>query len=149
MRVQEGRPGRLFLLTFQHGEDLIQEICQFAVRENIRAAWIQFLGALKQGRLVTGPEKPQLPPKPVWREFSQAWEVVGIGNLFWEDNAPKVHVHVALGKGDATIMGCLRLENEIYLVAEALLVELTGLNLCRRLDPDLGVSMLNSIDLKA
>jgi uncharacterized protein len=142
MQAQEARLGRLYLLKFAHGEDLLQEISQFAVKYNIRAAWMQFPGALKQGRLVSGPEKPQLPPVPVWQEFSQAWEIIGVGNLFWEDDSPRLHVHGALGKGEATLMGCLRQETEIYLVAEALLLEITGLNACRRFDQTLGVSML-------
>jgi hypothetical protein len=142
MQFQEARLGRLFLLKFAHGEDLLQEISQFAVKHNIRAAWLQFLGALRQGKLVTGPKEPLLPPEPVWQEFSQAWEVVGIGNLFWEGDTPKLHIHSTLGKGEKTLMGCLRQENEIYLVAEALLLEITGADVCRRLDQTLGVSLL-------
>jgi uncharacterized protein len=142
MEFREARLGRLFLLKFSHGEDLLQGISQFAVTHNIRAAWMQFLGALKQGKLVSGPKEPELPPAPVWQEFSRAWELIGVGNLFWEGDAPRLHVHGALGKGDATLMGCLRQETEIYLVAEVLLLEITGLDVCRRLDPKLGVSML-------
>jgi uncharacterized protein len=142
MQFQEARLGRLFLLKFTHGEDLLQEISRFAVKKNIRSAWLQFLGALKQGKLVTGPKKAELPPEPVWQEFSQAWEVVGVGNLFWEGDSPRLHIHGTLGKGEDTLMGCLRQENEIYLVAEALLLEITDLNVCRRLDQTLGVSML-------
>jgi predicted DNA-binding protein with PD1-like motif len=142
MQFQEARLGRLFLLKFAHGDDLLQEISQFAVNNNIKAAWLQFLGALKQGKLVTGPEKPQLPPVPVWQEFSQAWEIIGLGNLFWEGDTPKLHIHGTLGKGGATLMGCLRQETEVYLVTEALLLEIQGLSACRRLDETLGVSML-------
>jgi predicted DNA-binding protein with PD1-like motif len=142
MQFQEARLGRLFLLKFGHGDDLLKEISQLAINHNIRAAWLQFLGALKQGKLVCGPEKPELPPVPVWQEFSQAWEVIGVGNLFWEGDSPRLHLHGALGKGEATLTGCLRQETEIYLVAEALLWEITDLGVCRRLDPTLGVSML-------
>lgn len=142
MQFQEARIGRIFLLKFSDGEDLLQEITKFADTHNIKAAWLQFLGALKQGKLVTGPEKPELPPVPVWQEFSRAWEVIGVGNLFWEGDSPRLHVHGALGKGGDTLMGCLRQETEIYLVAEALLMEIVGLNVGRRLDPNLGVSML-------
>jgi uncharacterized protein len=142
MQFQEARLGRVFLLKFGHGDDLLQEITRFAASYHIRAAWLQFLGALKQGKLVCGPEKPELPPMPVWQEFSRAWEVIGMGNLFWEGDSPRLHVHGALGQGEATLVGCLRQETEIYLVAEALLLEITGLEVCRRLDPTLGVSIL-------
>ena len=142
MQFQEAHIGRVFLLKFSDGEDLLQEITKFADAQNIKAAWLQFLGALKQGKLVTGPEKPELPPVPVWQEFSRAWEVIGVGNLFWEGDTPRLHIHGSLGKGEDTLMGCLRQETEIYLVAEALLMEIVGLEACRRLDPNLGVSML-------
>ena len=142
MQFQEARLGRLFLLKFAHGEDLLQEISQFAVTHTIKAAWIQFLGALKQGKLVSGPKTPELPPVPVWQEFYGAWEIIGIGNLFWEGDAPRLHVHGALGKGAETLTGCLRQETEVYLVVEVLLLEITDLNVSRRLDPELGVSML-------
>lgn len=142
MQFQEGRLGRIFLLKFSHGEDLLQEFIEFAMKQNIKAAWIQFLGALKQGKLVTGPKKPELPPVPVWQEFSQAWEIIGVGNLFWEGDSPRLHVHGALGKGSDTLTGCLRQETEIYLVAEALLMEIVGPTVSRRLDQKLGVSLL-------
>ena len=67
-------------------------ITKIAVSHNIKAAWIQFLGALKQGKLVSGPEKAELPPVPVWQEFSRAWEIIGVGNLFWEGDSPRLHV---------------------------------------------------------
>jgi uncharacterized protein len=142
MQFQEARPGRLFILKFSHGEDLLQEISQFAIAHNIKAAWMQFLGALKQGKLVSGPKKPELPPVPVWQEFSGAWEIIGLGNLFWEEDSPRLHVHGALGRGEATLTGCLRQETEVYLVVEVLLLEIADLKVKRRFDPGLGVSML-------
>lgn len=142
MQFREAQLGRVFLLTFDHGEDLLQEITAFAVKHHIKAAWLQFLGALKQGRLVCGPEQPVLPPAPVWQAFSGAWEVIGVGNLFWEEDSPRLHVHGTLGKGERTLMGCLRQESEVYLVAEVLLLEITGLAAQRRLDPSLGVARL-------
>lgn len=142
MHVHEAKLGRLFLLIMAHGDDLVQEITNFAITEQVRGARLFFLGALKQGNLVSGPTVPELPPVPVWQAFSHGWEILGLGNLFWEENTPKLHLHGALGKGEATLAGCLRRENEVYLVAEILVLELTGINVCRRLDPELGVSLL-------
>jgi len=142
MEVLQAGLGRLFLLKMAHGDDLLQEIIDFAATQQVRAAWLFFLGALKQGRLVCGPAAPTLPPLPVWETFSQGWEILGLGNLFWEGDSPKLHLHGALGRGDATLTGCLRQENEVYLVAEILVLELTGASVCRSFDPALGVSLL-------
>lgn len=142
MEVLQTGLGRLFLLKMAHGEDLIQGITQFAREQQVKAAWLLFLGALRRGQLVTGPAQPELPPEPVWTAFSQGWEIVGVGNLFWEEEQPKLHLHGALGKGQATLTGCLRQDNEVYLVAEILVLELTGPAVSRCLDPQLGVSLL-------
>ncbi len=95
MEACEARLGRLFVLRFQHGDDLIAEILAFARREGIKAAWLQVMGALHQGQLVVGPLEAKLPPVPVWQEYSGGWELLGIGNLFWEGDQPKLHLHGA------------------------------------------------------
>ena len=97
MEVLQTGLGRLFLLKMAHGDDLLEEISHFAAAHQVRAAWLFFLGALKQGHLVCGPAAPTLPPRPVWQNFSQGWEILGLGNLFWEDDVPKLHLHGALG----------------------------------------------------
>lgn len=142
MEAHTARLGRLFVLRFHHGEELIQTILDFAREQEIRAAWIQLLGALRQGQLVVGPQEPQIPPVPVWQNFSGGWEIVALGNLFWEEDSPKLHLHGTLGRGTATLAGCLRLDNEVYLVVEALILELLDLPARRRLDPASGLAML-------
>lgn len=142
MDIQEGGVGRVFLLKFEDGEDLLAELSAFARQKNLKAAWLFFLGAVKKGQLVVGPEKTELPPVPAWQEISQAWEIVGLGNLFWEGDAPRLHLHGALGRGENTRTGCLRQVTEVYLVAEVLVLELVGFSATRRLDPALGVALL-------
>lgn len=142
MEVREGVVGRVFLVKFNHEDDLLAELTDLAREKNIRAAWIQFLGALKKGQMVVGPAKTELPPVPVWEKISEAWEVIGLGNLFWEEDTPRLHLHGALGRGEATLTGCLRQETEVYLVNEALVLEITGINVHRQKDPALGVAML-------
>ena len=146
MNYRQGQMGRIFVVTFAHGDDLLAGLTELAARENIRAAWFQLLGALGQGRLVVGPAKTELPPQPVWQEVSEAWEVLGVGNLFWEGDTPRLHLHGALGRGTGTLTGCLRQDSQVYLVIEAMVVEIAGVRAQRRRDPDLGVSLLQFED---
>jgi len=146
MDYRQGQMGRIFVVTFAHGDDLLTGLTELATREKVRAAWVQVLGALGQGGLVVGPAKTELPPQPVWQQVSEAWEVLGVGNIFWEEDTPRLHLHGALGRGAGTLTGCLRQDSQVYLVIEALVMEIAGVQVQRRRDPDLGVSLLRFED---
>jgi predicted DNA-binding protein with PD1-like motif len=62
----------------------------------------------------------------VWGSFEQAHEVVGVGNLFREKNEPVIHLHAGFGRSDDMRIGCVRKENQIFMVIEMFVFELTG-----------------------
>lgn len=57
MRYTKGSVGRVFLLKFSDDDVLLDELDKLARKERIRAATLMFIGALKKGDLVTGPQK--------------------------------------------------------------------------------------------
>jgi predicted DNA-binding protein with PD1-like motif len=142
MKYQEGGVGRLFLLRFDDEDSVIEEIEGLAVREGLERGWVWLLGALKDADMVVGPKSPVIPPEPVFESFGDGREVVAVGSIFPDDEAaPRLHIHGAVGKGKATLAGCIR-RGEVYLVAEALVMELTGLSAQRLQDPASGMKLL-------
>jgi len=134
MKYQIGETGRVAVARFEDGDDVLKGLIDIALKEKIRAAVFYLVGGMKAGRFVVGPEKEELPPVPIWREINESHEVVGLGTIFWQGDTPKVHFHGAYGKRDSVKMGCMREGSETFLVLEAVIIEIKGVNAKRELD---------------
>ena len=98
---------------------------------------------MRSAGMVCGPKEPVLPPEPVWEGFTDGREVLGVGSVFRkEDGEPAIHLHGAVGKSGATLTGCIRKDDKVFLVVEAMLLEITGINASKAADPKTGISML-------
>jgi uncharacterized protein len=142
MKYQIGKTGRVVVARFEDKEDILQNISEIAIKENMRSAIFYLIGGIRQGRVVVGPEKEELPPKPVWKDIQESHEVVGMGTIFWQGNEPKIHFHGAFGKKDMIKVGCLRGASQTFLVLEVIIIELDGINAQRELDPSSGLVLL-------
>jgi predicted DNA-binding protein with PD1-like motif len=143
MEYAKGKIGRVFTVRIDHGDDLIPELIKLSELEHIESAVFTLLGALKEGRLVTGPKESIRPPELTWTGFDDAHEIVGVGNIFLEDGKPKVHLHLGAGRGDSVKLGCLRGESEVFMVVEAFVFELEGLSARRVMDKEHGFSPIS------
>ena len=81
MQYSEGNLGRVFVLRMDHGEDLIASLQKFLREKKIESCMALFMGALGDGRAVTGPEAPVVPPVPHYESFDSAWEVFGMATF--------------------------------------------------------------------
>ena len=108
--------------------------------EHIKSAVFTLLGALKEGKLVTGPKESIRPPEPIWSGFDDTNEILGVGNIFLENGKPKVHLHVGTGRRDSVKLGCLRGESEVFMVVEAFVFELESISATRVMDKEQGFS---------
>ena len=142
MKYQTGRAGRIVLARFEDGEDILRSIADITRKENIRCAVFHLLGGIKQGRIVVGPQEEKLPPAPVWKDVGESHEVLGMGTVFPEGDEPKIHFHGAFGKKEMVKVGCLRGASETFLVIEAVITEIVGIDARRELDEASGVSLL-------
>jgi len=146
MRYQAGSIGRVFVARFEDGEDFLTSIASLAKKENIRAGVFHLVGGAKKGSIVVGPKGNEMPPEPVWQEIEGNTEIVGIGTIFWLDSEagpePRAHLHMAAGRGDKVRVGCLRRAAQTFLVLEAVVMEITGIDAKRELDPASGLALL-------
>ena len=142
MEYRIGRPGRIVVVRFSDGEDVLGGIAQICRTEGIRAASFNVVGGMKSGRFVVGPETEEMPPVPVWRKLEESHEAVGFGTIFWDKEQPKVHFHGAFGKWDSVKAGCLREGSEAFLVLEVVITEILDVNIIRELDPVSGMVLI-------
>lgn len=142
MRYTKGTIGRVFLAKFDDGDILIDKLEDLARKEKIKAASLFFLGALKEGTLVTGPRKPVIPPAPNRVSFKDGWEVMGIGTIFTNKSGPQIHIHSSLGKKQRVLTGCVRGKSRVFLVIEAIVLELKGVRAGKDIDPRTGLNLL-------
>ncbi|BBO16737.1 DNA-binding protein [Candidatus Brocadia pituitae] len=142
MEYQIGKVGRVVVARFEDKEDVIGNLCSIAKKEDIHAAAFYLLGGMRDGKIVVGPEKDELPPAPVWRTLGESHEIVGFGTIFYQNHEPKVHFHAAFGKKDTVKVGCLRENAQTFLVLEAVIIELSGIHAVREFDPVSGLNIL-------
>lgn len=138
MEYVKGRIGRVFTVRVDHGDDLILELLKLAELEKIESAVFMLLGALRKGQLVAGPKENRRPPEPIWSGFSDAHEILGIGDIFQEDGKPKIHLHAGTARADNIQLGCLRGESEVFMVVEVFIFELEGISASRVMDIEQG-----------
>ena len=143
MQYSEGNLGRVFVLRMDHGEDLIASLQKFLREKKIESCMALFMGALVDGRAVTGPEVPVIPPVPHYESFESAWEVFGMATVYPSREGPMLHIHSGLGRGTRTIVGCIREKAEVYLIVEVVLLEFSGLKAERVWDEKTGLNLLS------
>jgi predicted DNA-binding protein with PD1-like motif len=141
MQYTEGQLGRVFVVRIDDGEDMLVSLRQFINDKVIHAGTILFLGALMNGRMVTGPEEPVIPPTPHFVMFEGGWEVFGIGTIFMGEGGPHIHYHASVGRSGHALTGCLREKATTYLIVEAVILEFTGLSARREFDKKMQVHL--------
>lgn len=144
MQSAEGKIGRVFMLRLEDGDLLPACIEQFAADKKIKNGFVLLVGGIGSGQVVVGPRiSDQMPSDPMLLPIDGAHEVAGVGVLApGPDGAVKMHMHAALGRSGKTTTGCIRPGVKTWLVAEAVIYEITGVDAKRVLDKKSGFALL-------
>jgi len=142
MRYKAGKVGRVVLARFDHGEQVVPALAGLCEKERISSGWFFLFGAIRNGRLVAGPREACLPPDPVWQEFMEPFEIVGMGSIAAGGGSPSIHLHSSLGRGKEVLTGCIRKEGEVFIVVEAMVLEILGVRATRSPDERSGLELL-------
>jgi predicted DNA-binding protein with PD1-like motif len=134
MQYAEGQIGRVFVVRIDDGEDFLISMRRLITDKDIQSGSVIFLGALMNGRMVTGPEEPVIPPVPHFVMFEGGWEVFGVGTIYPGEDGPHLHYHASVGRAGHALTGCLREKATTYLIVEAVILEFTGLQGRREFD---------------
>lgn len=145
MKYAEASMGRTFVIRLEDGELFHETIERFAREHGIERAFLNVVGGADMGsRLVVGPEESRARPvNPMIHELYDAHEIVGTGTLFPDDEgSPVVHLHMACGREENTVTGCVRSGVRVWQVMEVILVELLGTASRRMPDAATGFKLL-------
>ncbi len=145
MKYSQAKPGRIFVLRLEDGDIVHETIESFARQKAIKAASLIALGAADKGsRLVVGPEKgraEKIIPQTI--ELEDVYEVTGSGTLFADEKGvPQLHMHLACGRGDQAVTGCVRAGVRVWHVLEVVIHELSGSSGVRKKEVATGFDLL-------
>jgi len=145
MKFCEAKQGRTFILRLEDGDVVHESIEAFAREHDILSASLIILGgADARSRLVVGPEQGRSEKIiPMIHELKDVCEVSGVGTIFPDkDGNPVLHMHMACGRNDQTVTGCVRAGVKVWHVMEVMLFELTSNTAMRVHDPVTGFALL-------
>jgi len=146
MKSSQARPGRVFIIRLEHGDIIHECLERFASENGITHAALTLHGGADAGSLlVTGPRDGQSPPpiEPQMTTLDDVHEVVGAGTIFPNPTGvPILHVHLACGRGEKTITGCIRTGVKTWHVLEVILTELLDSSARRSPDTASGFDLL-------
>jgi predicted DNA-binding protein with PD1-like motif len=145
MKYSQARYGRVFVIRLEDGDILHEEIEHLAYEESIRAAALIVVGGADEGSLlVVGPENGQRSPvTPIEVMLDNVYEIAGTGTLFPDkEGKPVLHMHIAAGRENETLTGCVRQGVKVWRVMEVILFELLDSQAMRVPDPATGFELL-------
>lgn len=143
MEYAVGSTGRIITARLFEGEELYESVESLAVNEKIHNAAVLITGGFRQADVVVGPvrEKPKI--EADMRRFTGPGETFGVGTIYCnEDGVPKMHIHAGMCRGDKVVVGCPRGGAKVFLILEITIIEITGVQGCRKLDSESGFRLL-------
>ncbi len=147
MKATEGQIGRIFILRLEDGDIIPECIERFAEGKGITAGQVILIGGIGGGEVVVGPRRSdEMPPEPMLLPLDGVHEVAGVGVLApGEDGKMALHIHAALGRSGKTTTGCLRPGVITWVVGEAVIFEILGVNAKRIMSKETGFALLEVV----
>jgi len=145
MKYSEAKQGRTFIIRLEDGDILYEKIEEFARIHSIDAAALIAIGGADAGsKLVVGPEQGRGKSiSPMEHILDDVHEIAGVGTIFPDkDHKPVLHMHIASGRRDETITGCVRRGVKVWQIMEFILFELIDSSARRIFDDQTGFELL-------
>jgi hypothetical protein len=138
-KVHETDGMKTFVLVFDRGDEVMEELKRFASRGGLTASHFTAIGAFERATLgYFDWDRKDYDRIAVDEQV----EVVALaGDIAMDAGEPKVHAHVVLGRRDGSALGGHLLEAIVRPTLELTLIE-TPATLQRRHDPASGLNLI-------
>jgi uncharacterized protein len=138
-RFWEASAGRAFVGRLATGSDLVEEIERFCGANEIRAAWMSVIGAVRRAVFAYYEQEERR-----YLELSSEThhEITGFaGNVSIRDGAPFLHAHATFCDRDGATVGGHLLRGCTVFVAEVQIREMGDVELLRQHDAETGLAL--------
>jgi predicted DNA-binding protein with PD1-like motif len=145
MKYSEAKQGRTFVIRLEDGDIIHEKLEEFARVHSINAAAVIAVGGADEGsKLVVGPEQGRSKPiTPMEHTLRDVREIAGVGTIFPDkDRNPTLHMHIACGREESTVTGCVRRGVKVWHLLELILFELLDSSASRMFDEQTGFELL-------
>ena len=117
----QDRGERTFVVVFDKGDEVVEELTRFATREHLRASQVTAIGALRDVVLgyfdPTAEEYRRIP-------LAEQVEVLSLlGVITLDGEKPKLHAHIVVRPADGTARGGHLLEGHVWPTLEVVVEE--------------------------
>ena len=135
MQYSEGRLGRVFVVRIDDGEDFLAIMHDFIRNKAVQDRDHPFSRRPQAG---TDGDRSRgsgtFPPIRILSCLKEAgrWWASALSSP--GDDGPFIHYHASVGRAGHALTGCLREKAVTYIVAEAIVLEFTGLDIRRQFD---------------
>jgi uncharacterized protein len=139
--LHEHEGQRTFVLVLDPGDEVIGSMLRFSRENGIGAAEVSAIGAFRRATLAFYDiERREYMPIAIDEQV----EVLSLAGdiALGEDDQPRLHLHAAVAKRDASAWGGHLLEAEVRPTLEVVLTE-SPPTLRRRSDPETGLALLD------
>jgi predicted DNA-binding protein with PD1-like motif len=140
--INAGRE-KTWAVVFETGDEVIEGLTAFAHEQGLSASHFTAVGALSGAMLgCFNIEKKDYKRIPITEQV----EVLSLmGDIVLQNDEPKVHAHVVLGKSDGTAWGGHLLHASVRPTLEVILIE-SPAHLQRKTDENIGLALIDLND---
>jgi uncharacterized protein len=142
-QMSQGPGPVVWALVFERGDEAVAGLTAFAREHRLAGSQLTAIGAFSDVTLGYFERGARAYRRIRLEEQVEVLSLVG--DVALENGEPKVHAHVVVARGDATVRGGHLLEGHVWPTLEVILQE-SPRRLVRRFDPEVGLAL---IDLEA
>ena len=137
--LKKVKPAGEYMGRLRHGRDLLEEITDFCIREKIRLARIEALGAVQKARLAYYNQETR---GYQFFDIQRRLEITKLtGNVSIKDGSPMVHAHITLADEEGRCFGGHLAQGTVIFACEVIVQAFSGPLFERRHDSDTGLPL--------
>lgn len=133
--------GYNYIVRLEKGEQLIASLVKLIKDQNIPTCWISGIGGAERAEIGFYNMQEQ---KYEWRKVNEELEITNINGLIsWIGQEPSLHIHGTFSRRDGSVVAGHVKESTINGTCEIFLHRWYGERLVKKMDPDLGLNLLD------